>query len=292
LTSIDAHQHYWDVTRFDFGWARMGLQGLDRSFLPDELEPLLAAAGIARSVAVQALDTVDETRWLLALAERTPSIAGVVGWVDLALPEDALARALGDLTAHPRFVGVRHLTHDEPDPAWMVRPEVLRGLAVLESLSVPFDLLIRPGHLRHVPTLSGHLPGLRMVIDHVAKPSIRAGQMEPWATEMRVAAENPNVCCKLSGMVTEADHEAWRPSDLAPYVEATLDAFGVERLMFGSDWPVCTLAASYGQVVGALRDVLGSIDAGAEARLFGGTAAAFYRLATAWPRDGDVPAAL
>jgi L-fuconolactonase len=287
LMSVDAHQHYWDVCRFDYGWARLGLERLDRTFLPGDLEPQLAAAGIARSVVVQALHTTEETRWLLELADRTPSIAGVVGWVDLLMPEEALEGELAGLAADPRLVGARHLIHDEPDPDWMVRPEVLRGLAVLDRLSVPFDLLLRPRHLRHVPRLSELLPGLRMVIDHVAKPDIRGGRTEPWAAQLRIAAENPNVWCKLSGMVTEAHHEVWRPSDLAPYVDSALEAFGVDRLMYGSDWPVCTLAASYEQVIGALREVLGSIDPVTESRLFGGTAAAFYRLAPE-PRGGAV----
>jgi L-fuconolactonase len=273
---LDAHQHYWDTQAFDYGWARAGLPALERAFLPGDLEPQLAAAGVDRTVVVQVLHTLDETAWLLDLARSTPSIAGVVGWVELQAPPDETEATLAALRRDPRLVGIRHLVHEEPDDDWLARPAVIRGLGVLERHDVPYDLLLRPRHLRHVPTLSERLPGLRMVIDHIAKPLIREGRMEPWATGLRAAAANPNVWCKLSGMITEADHAAWSADDLAPYVEVALDAFGVERLMYGSDWPVCTLAGTYGQVVGALRTVLGSIDAGVEVRLFGGSAARFY----------------
>jgi L-fuconolactonase len=273
---IDAHQHYWDTGAFDYGWAQAGLPALERPFLPGDLEPQLAAVGIDRTVVVQVLHTTEETAWLLDLARANPSIAGVVGWVDLEARADDIEGSLAGLRDDPRLVGIRHLVHEEPDVGWLTRPAVIRGLGVLERTGVPFDLLLRPAHLRHVPLLSERLPGLRMVVDHIAKPLIAARRMEPWATDVRAAAANPNVWCKLSGMITEADHAAWSPDDLAPYVEVALDAFGVGRLMYGSDWPVCTLAGSYGQVIGALRTVLGSIDAGVEARLFGGSAAEFY----------------
>jgi L-fuconolactonase len=273
---IDAHQHYWDTNAFDYGWARAGLPALERPFLPAELGPQLARAGIDRTVVVQVLHTLDETWWLLDLARSTPSIAGVVGWIDLQAPADEVETNLEALRREPNLVGIRHLVHEERDDEWLARPAVIHGLGVLERHDVPYDLLLRPRHLHHLPHLSERLPRLRMVIDHIAKPLIREGRMEPWAADFRAAAANPNVWCKLSGMITEADHAAWSPEDLAPYVEVALDAFGVERLMFGSDWPVCTLAGTYGQVVGALRTVLGSIDPEVEARLFGGSAARFY----------------
>jgi L-fuconolactonase len=272
----DAHQHYWDTALFDYGWAAAGMAALERPFLPGELEPQLATAGIDRTILVQVLHSDDETEWLLRLAARHPSIAGVVGWVDLQAPPDAIEARLAVLREDPRLVGIRHLVHEELDDDWLIRPEVLRGLGVLERHDVPYDLLLRPGHLRHVPLLSERLPDLRMVIDHIAKPLIAEGRTEPWATEFRAAAANPNIWCKLSGMITEADHASWTPDDLAPYIEVALDAFGHDRLMYGSDWPVCTLAGSYAQVIGALRTVLGSIDDATEARLFGGSAAEFY----------------
>ena len=274
---VDAHQHYWEVGRFDYGWDRQGLPALDRDFLPADLEPQLAAAGVARTILVQVLHTAAETEWMLALAEAHPSIAGVVGWVDLTQDPDAIARDVEALRRDPRLVGIRHLVHEEPDDDWVVRDDVLRGLGVLEALDIPFDLLLRPRHLRHVPVLSERLPGLRMVIDHIAKPDIAGRGREPWQTEMRAAAANPNLWCKLSGMITEADHASWIPADLAPYVQATLEAFGPERLMYGSDWPVCTLAGSYDRVIGALRSVLGDVDGAVESLIFAESAAGFYR---------------
>jgi L-fuconolactonase len=250
MRRIDAHQHYWTVSREDYGWTRAGLPELDRDFLPDLLEPELAESRIDRSVLVQVLHSAAETSWLLELAGQHRSVAGVVGWIDLTEDPDRIAEDLAALAAHPKFVGIRHLVHEEPDDEWLIRGDVLRGLEVLQTAAVPFDLLLRPKHLRLVPILSDRLPTLRMVIDHIAKPAIASRSLEPWSTDFGVAASNPNVWCKLSGMVTEADHERWVPGDLAPYVEAALAAFGSERLMFGSDWPVCNLAATYSQVIG------------------------------------------
>lgn len=275
---VDAHQHYWDVSRFDYGWTRQGLPLLDREYGPAELEPQLAAAGVVRSVAVQVLHDPGETRWLLGLAHVHQSIAGVVGWVDLEQDPEEVSKALEDLRTDPKLVGIRHLVHEEPDTDWLMRPRVLDGLAVLERAGVPFDLLLRPQHLRHVPRLSERLPALRMVVDHLAKPLIKNRVTEPWARELRDAAANPNVLCKVSGLVTEADHRRWRPADLAPFVEGAMESFGPARVMYGSDWPVCTLAASYADVVGALRDVLGDADPSVEAQLFGHNAVSFYGL--------------
>ena len=275
---VDAHQHYWEVARFDYRWPEQGIPNLDRDFLPEDLEPELVEVGVDGTILVQVLHTVDETTWMLELADLHPSIAGAVGWVDLTRAPDLVARDLEAVRGHPRLVGIRHLVHEEPDDDWLVRPDVLRGLSVLEAAGVPYDLLLRPQHLRHVPHVSEAAPDLPMVIDHIAKPFIRRGVVEPWGSEVRTAAQNPNVWCKLSGMITEADHAAWVAADLAPYVEIALDAFGTDRLMFGSDWPVCTLAGSYGAVVAALREVLGGIDPRVEETLFGRNAAAFYRL--------------
>jgi L-fuconolactonase len=267
------------VKRFEYGWTAQGVPALDRDFLPDDLEPHLEAAGVGGTVVVQVLHTEAETRWMLDLARRRTSIVGVVGWVDLTQPAEAIESALDRLRSESdRLVGIRHLVHEEPDDDWLIRPDVLRGLAVLEALDVPFDLLLRPRHLVHVPRLSERLPRLRMVIDHIAKPLIRERSIEPWASDLGAAAENPRVWCKVSGMITEADHVRWLPADLAPYVERTLQAFGPNRLMYGSDWPVCTLAGSYERVIAALRDVLGGIDEASEAAIFARSATTFYGL--------------
>jgi L-fuconolactonase len=278
---IDAHQHYWKVDQFDYGWARQGVPSLDRDYLPHELEPQLDRNEVDGTVLVQVLHTEQETRWMLDLAHDHPSIAGVVGWVDLTQPPDTIAVRLEDLRRDPRLVGIRHLVHEETDVDWLRRADVVRGLAVLENQDVPFDLLLRPPHLPHVPWLSERLPRLQMVIDHLAKPRIRDGAMQPWAADMTAAAANANVWCKVSGMITEADHATWTAGDLAPYVAAAMRAFGPDRLMFGSDWPVCTLAGSYNRVIGALREVLGGIDDATETRIFKGSAQAFYGLSGA-----------
>jgi L-fuconolactonase len=251
---------------------------LDRAYLPAELEPQLADAGVTHSILVQVLHRADETDWMLRLADAHPTIAGVVGWVDLTRDPDEIASELERLRRDPGLVGIRHLVHEEPDDDWLAREDVARGLGVLEALDVPFDLLLRPQHLRHVPRLSERLPRLRMVVDHIAKPHIRARRVEPWASGLREAAGNPNVWCKLSGMITEADLASWTADDLAPYVETALDAFGADRLMYGSDWPVCTLAGSYDRVIAALRHVLDELDPAVETAIFGASAISFYRL--------------
>lgn len=275
---VDSHQHYWDPSLFPYDWPGRGLPAFDRPYLPDDLASAAAeVGGLAGSITVQVLHDAGETRWMLGLGRATPTTIGVVGWVDLREDPDPLERSLVELRRDPLLVGIRHLVHDEPDD-WLTRPDVLRGLAVLERLGIPYDLLLRPQHLRLVPMLADQMPDLRMVIDHLAKPSIAAGTIEPWASELRAAAEAPNVWCKLSGMVTEADHATWRAADLAPYVEVAVAAFGPDRLMFGSDWPVCTLAASYAAVVGSLREVLGPVDTQVEQRIFAGSARSFYGL--------------
>jgi L-fuconolactonase len=277
---IDSHQHFWDLSRFDYSWmSGPELEPLQRNFLPWDLEPHLARAGVDRTIFVQARHDVEESRWALGLAERHDFLAGVVGWVDLA--GEGCEEQLAELRRHARFVGVRHITHDEPDDDWVVRDDVLRGLRILERHGVPFDLLFRPRHLCHVPTLVRRLPDLPMVLDHLAKPPIKEARMDGWREGFEAAARFPNVCCKLSGMVTEADWEAWSPDDLEPYVHVALEAFGPERLMFGSDWPVSTLCASYENVVSALRQALGPISADERAQIFGGTAERIYGLTPA-----------
>jgi L-fuconolactonase len=274
--TIDAHQHFWERGRFRDAWLdapeRKPISG---SFLPADLEPLLRAAGVDGSIFVQTRHDVAENRWVLDLAARHPWILGVVGWVDLASPR--CEEQLLEFRADPKAVGIRHVVHDEPDDDFIVREDVLRGLGVLEKHRVPFDLLFHVRHLRHAATLARRLPGLPMVIDHLAKPRIRERSMEGWTEDFLAAARFPNVYCKLSGMVTEADWAAWKPADLRPYVQLALEAFGPDRLMFGTDWPVCLLAAPYIRVVEALKEALGPLSAADRAAIFGGTAERFYR---------------
>ena len=276
--TIDAHQHFWQLgLPFDYSWLNApALAPIKRDYLPAHLEPLLRSAGVQRSIFVQTQHNLDETRWVLGLAEQHPFLAGVVGWVDLRSPE--CERQLLEMKRHPKFVGVRHVTQDEPDDDFIVRPDVLRGLAVLEKHGIPFDLLFYVKHLRHAATLAQRLPALPMVIDHLSKPGIKAQRLDDWLPHFKAATAFPNVFCKLSGLVTETDWQRWTVADLKPYVQTALDLFGPERCMFGSDWPVCELAGSYQQVHHALVEALGPISAAERDAIFGGTAARFYRL--------------
>jgi L-fuconolactonase len=277
--TIDAHQHFWQLEGpFNYAWLDApALAPIRRDYLPGDLEPHLKAAGVAATVVVQTQHDTRENHWALGVAERFPFLAGVVGWVDLA-SEDC-ERQLREVKDHPKFVGVRHVTQDEPDDDFIVRDDVVRGLRVLEKYGVPFDLLFYVKHLRHVPTLAARLPDLPMVIDHLAKPRVKEGRTDDWLPGFRAAARCPNVFCKLSGLVTEADWGAWTVDDLKPYVRAALDLFGPGRLMFGSDWPVCELAATYLEVFEALDRALGPLSGPERAQVFGGTAARFYGLA-------------
>lgn len=278
MVVIDSHQHFWRLSGpFDYSWLDAPANApIRRDFLPEHLEPHLRTANVERTVFVQTQHNVEENRWVLGLAEKHDFIAGVVGWVDLA--GDRCEEQLGEFRGNPKFVGVRHITQDEPDDDFIVRPDVLRGLAVLEKHGVPFDLLFYVKHLRHVPTLARRFPSLPMVIDHLAKPRIREHRTDDWLPDFRAAAAFPNVSCKLSGMVTEADWRNWTPADLVPYVRTALECFGPDRCMFGSDWPVCELAGSYQRVYEALVEALGPITAGEREKIFGGTAARFYGL--------------
>lgn len=268
--AVDAHQHYWDPKQtfpldgsWFFGavgypWRQVGLPQLDRAFLPEDLGGLIESARVAKTVAVQAIHGSGETEWLLRLAEQHENIAGVVGWLDLRQPSELVERDLTHIN-HPRLVGIRHMAQFESDKRWLLRSEVVGGLQVLARAGMAFDLLITPDQLTHVPELSDAVPDLDMVIDHLAKPPIRTRALEPWASRLRLAASNPRLYCKLSGMVTEADHAKWQVGDLLPYIEVALEAFGPDRLIFGSDWPVCMLAGSYQQVYDALSDSLDAL---------------------------------
>jgi L-fuconolactonase len=277
MTVIDAHQHFWELNRFDYGWLDAPQHApIRRNFLPRDLAPLLASAGVDKSIFVQTQHNLAEARWVLRLAGEHDFIAGIVGWIDLASPD--CERQLLEFRQHPKFVGVRHIAQDEPDPDFIVSDDILRGLAVLQKHAVPFDLLFYVQHLRHAATLAKRFPTLPLVIDLLAKPRIKTSETAGWIDELRAAAQYPNVYCKLSGMVTEADWSHWKPADLRPYVRSALDFFGPQRCMYGSDWPVCLLAGSYQAVIDALRDCLADLSQTDRDQVFGGTAASFYRL--------------
>jgi L-fuconolactonase len=275
---IDSHQHFWNLDLpFEFGWLfEPQHKPISRTYLPQDLEPLMKAAGVDASVFVQTQHNLDENRWALQLAEKNKFIAGVVGWVDLA--SEQCEEQLQELLSLPKFVGIRHITQGEPDENFIVRPEVIRGLKVLQEHQVPFDLLFYTRHLKHAATLAEMLPELPMVIDHLSKPKIRDGIVSGWRDDMKRASQYPNMFCKLSGMVTEADWQRWKPADLKPYIETALECFGPERCMFGSDWPVCELAAPYGIVLDALKEVLGPLSDAEYDSIFAQTAINFYGL--------------
>lgn len=274
---IDAHQHFWQLGQFDTTWLEIPEhEAIRRDFLPAHLKPQMDAAGVERTVVVQAQHDLEETRWMLRLADDHEWIAGIVGWVDLAAP--ACEEQLAEFQAHPKFVGLRHITQDEPDDDFIVRPDVIGGLKVLEKHAVPFDLLFYVKHLRHAAVLAEILPDLPMVIDHLAKPRIKVGAIDDWEHNFRAAAKHENIYCKLSGMITEAHWSNWTPVDLAPYVEIALDAFGPERLMFGSDWPVCELTGTYQQVFDALAECLAPLSDAEREQIYAETAREFYGL--------------
>ena len=287
---VDSHHHFWDLDRLDYPWMSPGPNVLRRNYLPEDLAPLLDAGGVSRTVVVQATHAAAEAGFLLDLAEATSFVAGVVAWVDLTSPD--VGKVLDGLMRTPKLVGIRHQVHDEADEAWLVRDHVVRGLREVASRGLAYDLLLRPRHLKYVRPLADRVPNLRMVVDHIAKPLIAQGVMEPWADDIAAIAAIAPVVCKVSGMVTEADHANWTTGDLGPYVSHVVEQFGFERLMWGGDWPVCRLAATYEQVLGAALDmVCGTSDEDRD-RFLGGTAVDFYRLEVAAPTDKPASAVI
>ena len=272
---IDSHHHFWEIDRFDYSWMPEG-SPLATDYGPEELKPLIANAGVDYTVIVQAVSSPDEARWLLELAEDNEFIAGVVGWVDLTDPE--IGHTLDELQQSRCFVGVRHIWESEEDPGWIVNSGAINGLKELARRDLAFDFLAKPANLPYIPQVMDQVPDLRAVVDHIAKPLIADHVVEPWLTDLRKVASINGVHCKVSGMITEADHQNWTVDDLRPYVHHVLGMFGSDRLMFGTDWPVCTLAGGYEQVVDTAREILGSLSPAAKADVFGGTAARFYRL--------------
>ena len=272
---IDAHHHFWDPARASYPWMTDALAPIRRRFGPDDLRPLLAANGVDRTILVQTRSSLDETHEFLATAAQHEFIAGVVGWVDLTAPD--VAQQLAALRAGPggaKLVGIRHQVHDEPDPEWLLREDVQRGIAAVGEAGLVYDVLVRTRELpAGLETVERH-PGMRFVVDHAAKPRITAGVWDAaWEQALAPMADHPNVSCKLSGLVTEADWKAWTPEQLEPYVQRVLEWFGPERCMFGSDWPVCLLAASYRKVVEAMRSLVGD-----DSNVFGETATRVYGL--------------
>ena len=280
--NIDSHQHFWSYSATDYPWIGAGMERLARDYLPVDLEAPAAAAGIGGTVAVQARQTLEETRWLLELAEQHPLIRGVVGWVDLRSVD--VESQLREFVTREKFVGVRHVVQDEPDPRFLLGEEFIRGLKQLHPCGLTYDLLLYPQQLPAAVELVASLPEQPFVLDHLAKPRIAAwtqpSEWHAWRRGIAARANHNNVCCKLSGLVTEAAWRQWRRADFMPYLDVALAAFGPERLMFGSDWPVCLLSGEYAEVAGVVQDGVAQLTAAERAAIWGGTATRFYGLDT------------
>ena len=273
---IDSHQHFWHYEAAEYPWIDDDKTLLKADYMPDDLAPLMAANGIDGTVAVQARQNLRETEFLLELADSNDFIRGVVGWVDLRA--DDIAAQLERLAPHPRMVGVRHIVHDEADDRFMLGGSFLDGLALLNQTKLTYDLLLYPRHLRVAIDVVKRFPQQPFVLDHISKPFIKDGILEPWASEIRELASYDNVWCKVSGMVTEAAWKTWTQDDYLPYLDVVFDCFGIDRLMFGSDWPVCTLSGSYSEVVGIVRSYIEALSDEDKDKIMGANATAFYGL--------------
>jgi len=276
---IDSHQDFWKYNAARDSWITDEMSVLKRDFLPENLKPELQASAIGATIAVQADQSEDETLFLLQLAESHASIAGVVGWIDLCSPQ--VAERMQYFSRFEKLRGFRHIAQSEPDDRFLLRHDFLRGIAFLRHFNFTYDILIYPRQLPAALELVAKFPDQRFVIDHLAKPEIKARHRSGWAVLMQNIAAHPNVYCKLSGMVTEADWQHWKKEDFHPYLDVVFDAFGPDRLMFGSDWPVCLLAAGYPQVFEIVEEYLRDCAADVKEKIFGGNAAKFYSLKTA-----------
>jgi L-fuconolactonase len=275
---IDAHHHLWRYTQADYGWINEEMRSLRRDFLPADLRQEMDRAGVDATVCVQARQSLEETASLLQFAAEHPWIAGVVGWAPIA--GDDFPPRLDALLAHPKLKGLRHVLQDEPDPAFALRPEFQRGLSALRGTGLVYDILIYAPQLPVAAELAGRHPQQVFVLDHLAKPKIAAGALSPWREDLRELAKRPNVWCKLSGLVTEANWASWTDDSLRPYLDAALEAFGPGRLLAGSDWPVCTVASSYSRWWQVLRAWAAQLSSNEQEAILGRNAAEVYRLET------------
>lgn len=280
MMRIDSHQHYWITARSgDYYWMNPEIGMLYRDFLPRDLEPARRKSGIDGTVVVQAAEALPETEWLLELVESEPSVLGVVGWLDFEDDPDVFARKLDQLRQKPKFCGLRPMLQDMEDDRYILRPRVIENARYVARQGVPFDILIYPKHLPAIHDFLLLVPGLRAVVDHIAKPFIKDGILEPWGHWMSRISRFPNVWCKLSGMVTEADRVNWTTDHFIPYVHHVVTSFGTDRIMFGSDWPVCLQAAEYNEVVVLLEEALpGELTASEREAVFGHNCLDFYKL--------------
>ena len=273
---IDAHQHFWLYNSAEYGWIDESMAAIRRDFVPEDLAGELSANEFNGSVAVQARQTLEETRWLLELAAASPRILGVIGWVGLRSP--AVHSQLKPFARNPKLVGVRHIVQAETDDRFLLRPDFLCGISLLEEFDLAYDILIYTRHLPVAAEFVEKFPRQRFVLDHMAKPPIKAGEIDVWEKGIRQLAAFPNVFCKVSGLVTEADWHHWMPEQIRPYLDVVFDAFGSERLMIGSDWPVCLVAGQYSRVMNVVNDYVRSNCPGALEAILGGNAQRFWQL--------------
>ncbi|MDP7627232.1 MAG: amidohydrolase family protein [SAR202 cluster bacterium] len=273
---IDSHHHLWDLSKFEYPWMPAEEGILRRNYLPSDLEPYILDIGVGGTIVVQADQTIGESEFLLLTASQTSWIYGVVAWVDVR--DHNVGNTLDKLSATGPLVGIRHQVEDEVDDDWLIRVETLEGLKEVAKRGLVFDVLVKPRQLKHIKVLSEAVSDLRMVIDHMAKPAIAEGILQPWSEDIATAASFENVYCKVSGLVTEADHTGWSTKDLRPFVNHARDVFGIDRLMWGSDWPVCLLAATYKGVFDAAVNSIGYMDLADRQRFFEGTAKEAYSL--------------
>jgi L-fuconolactonase len=277
MIKIDSHQHFWKFNSEDYGWIDEDMKVLKRDYLPRHLEQELLLAGFTGSVVVQARQIIEESRWLLDLADRYDFIKGVVGWVDLRSGDD-LKCQLDELAVSEKFVGVRHVVHDEPDDLFMLDKHFLRGLSLLKDYNLTYDLLLFPKHLPVAEKVVAMFPDQKFIVDHISKPPIREGILSPWNEDLLRLAEHSNVWCKLSGIVTEADWKNQSQEDFRPYLDFVFKAFGPERLMVGSDWPVCLLAGEYSKVIGIVEKYISKMPDDIRQKIMGINCLDFYGL--------------
>ena len=273
---LDSHQHFWKYDPIEYGWIDKSMQLLQRDFLPHDLKATLTDNGFSGTIAVQARQSLAETRWLLQLAEENPFIKGVVGWVDLCSKDIELQ--LAELSVHTKLVGVRHVLHDEPDDQFMLRADFKNGLRCLRKYNLTYDLLLFPKHLKIASQLVAEFPDQKFVLDHISKPAIKAATLEPWKSDLEELAKFENLYCKLSGMVTEADWNNWNQAIFDPYLEIIFNAFGPERLMVGSDWPVCLLGGDYSTVMGVVTNYIAKFETTIQDKIMGENAFQFYQI--------------
>jgi L-fuconolactonase len=273
---LDSHQHFWSYNSNEYGWISNDMEILQKDYLPDQLKAELSSIGFDGSVAVQARQSLEETQWLLDLAQQNSFIKGVIGWVDLCSPD--VEKQLFQFSGNPKLVGIRHVIHDEPDDDFILMKSFLRGISYLKKFGLTYDILIFPRHLSNTIRFVSQFPEQIFILDHIAKPSIKDKKMSPWKEDIEKLARFRNVYCKLSGMVTEANIKDWKQEELIPYLDIVFDAFDINRLIIGSDWPVCKIAGSYKQIMHVVLDYIKTFSDQDKKKILGENAVKAYDL--------------